>query len=509
MKYDELIWEVIGVDYNSPFFRNNLWTHSFFVQAELFGAPRAVLGIICRNNNIEYITDRASWKTFHETLRARVESNPQTLYDLLSQTEEHCRTMNHWTEKNIFTVDLTNLSNDELTKLLTECIPQQEKAYALGTALVLLDFDSFSFIEGNLKDYLQKNVGQENYAEYFSTFTAPPHFSFAQEQELELLKVMEQYNSVSGWKEGVLNGTVSEIKSNYPDFYSDLEKHTQKYCWVYYVYMGPAFNLDQFLDFIRDYLRKHINPSEKIAEIYTNAAKIKQKKIEYLGVLKPTEFDRAILELAGLIVWSKPRRKDYQSKSYYHIEKLLREIARRLTLTLDQARSAPYDILINGLSGYEIDVHTMNDIKSFHVCIPSDDGKVITLVGNEAQKFSESIQRKNNSQNYENIRELQGTIACPGIVTGTVKIVNTPTDMTKMEYGDILISTATTPSIVAAMKKASAIVTDEGGLTCHASIVSRELNIPCVVGTKCATKVFKDGDTVEVNTEKGIIKKVS
>lgn len=56
------------------------------------------------------------------------------------------------------------------------------------------------------------------------------------------------------------------------------------------------------------------------------------------------------------------------------------------------------------------------------------------------------------------------------------------------------------------MKKAAAIITDEGGITCHAAIVSRELNIPCIIGTKVATKILKDGDLVEVNAEKGVVK---
>ena len=77
--------------------------------------------------------------------------------------------------------------------------------------------------------------------------------------------------------------------------------------------------------------------------------------------------------------------------------------------------------------------------------------------------------------------------------------------MKKMNYGDILISSATTPAIVPAMKKASAFVTDEGGLTCHAAIVSREMNKPCIVGTLTATKLIKDNDIVEVNATKGIV----
>jgi len=106
----------------------------------------------------------------------------------------------------------------------------------------------------------------------------------------------------------------------------------------------------------------------------------------------------------------------------------------------------------------------------------------------------------------ENLKELKGTTACPGRVKGRAKIINDAADMPKMEYDDILVSVSTTPNIVAAMKKAAAIVTDEGGLTCHAAIVSREFDIPCVVGVKYGTKILKDGDLVEVDADSGIIK---
>ena len=75
-----------------------------------------------------------------------------------------------------------------------------------------------------------------------------------------------------------------------------------------------------------------------------------------------------------------------------------------------------------------------------------------------------------------------------------------------MNAGDILVSIATRPEMLPVMKKAAAIVTDEGGITCHAAIVSRELKIPCIVGTQTATSVLKDGDKVEVDTEKGVVK---
>ena len=78
--------------------------------------------------------------------------------------------------------------------------------------------------------------------------------------------------------------------------------------------------------------------------------------------------------------------------------------------------------------------------------------------------------------------------------------------MGKMEKGNIMVAHTTFPALIPAMKKAAAIVTDDGGITCHAAIVARELKIPCVVGTKIATQVLKDGDLVEVDADKGIVK---
>jgi pyruvate,water dikinase len=108
----------------------------------------------------------------------------------------------------------------------------------------------------------------------------------------------------------------------------------------------------------------------------------------------------------------------------------------------------------------------------------------------------------------KNVSEISGQTAQPGLATGRVKIIIRAKDMKKFQKGDILVSVATDPDIVPAMKKAAAIVTEQGGITSHAAIVSRELGIPCIIGTKIATRVLKDGDIVEVDANKGIIKKI-
>jgi len=100
---------------------------------------------------------------------------------------------------------------------------------------------------------------------------------------------------------------------------------------------------------------------------------------------------------------------------------------------------------------------------------------------------------------------LQGQGASPGIASGKVAIVYDVKDIGKVKDGDIMVTRMTNPDMVPAMRKVSAIVTDEGGMTCHAAIVSRELGTPAVVGTKIGTQLLQEGQVVTVDGEKGLI----
>lgn len=100
---------------------------------------------------------------------------------------------------------------------------------------------------------------------------------------------------------------------------------------------------------------------------------------------------------------------------------------------------------------------------------------------------------------------IEGLPAAPGVVSGIVKIVPEIKDIEKVVKGDILVTKMTSPSWVPVMKKASGIITDEGGSTCHAAIVSRELGIPCIVGTGNATEVLKDGTEVTLDGFRGAV----
>lgn len=106
----------------------------------------------------------------------------------------------------------------------------------------------------------------------------------------------------------------------------------------------------------------------------------------------------------------------------------------------------------------------------------------------------------------QNNNEIKGQVAFKGRVTGRVRIVKRKDQVEQTLEGEIVVSPMTTPDMIPAMKKAAAFVTDEGGITCHAAIIAREMQKPCIIGTKVATKILKDGDMVEVDAESGVVK---
>lgn len=104
------------------------------------------------------------------------------------------------------------------------------------------------------------------------------------------------------------------------------------------------------------------------------------------------------------------------------------------------------------------------------------------------------------------VKELRGNVAQQGKAKGYVRRLMGHRQISELQEGEVLVSPMTIPDFLPAMKKASAFVTDEGGILCHAAIVARELKKPCIVGTQYASQVFKNGDYVEVDAYNGIVK---
>jgi phosphohistidine swiveling domain-containing protein len=123
--------------------------------------------------------------------------------------------------------------------------------------------------------------------------------------------------------------------------------------------------------------------------------------------------------------------------------------------------------------------------------------------GKSELKENESI-----SVEEEQTTEVRGVGTFPSFYSGVVRIVNSPQELEKLQCGDVLVTRMTTPDMISrGLDKAGAFVTDEGGATCHAAALSREFRIPAVFGTGNATKLLRDGDIVEIDAEKGTVKK--
>lgn len=128
-------------------------------------------------------------------------------------------------------------------------------------------------------------------------------------------------------------------------------------------------------------------------------------------------------------------------------------------------------------------------------------GKDIKLLKQKVNDYCLSFVK----EKMQNANVISGTSVNGGIVKGKAKIIKTMKDLDKIHTGDILIADMTSPDYVTVFNKVAAFVTDEGGLTCHAAIVSKEFNVPCIVGTQFATQILKDNTFIEVDANNGII----
>ncbi|MDP2683437.1 MAG: PEP-utilizing enzyme [bacterium] len=227
----------------------------------------------------------------------------------------------------------------------------------------------------------------------------------------------------------------------------------------------------------------------------------KLSKDKLLKKYKITKKQSTMLYVLDQFFGIQDTRKKYAMISTYYQFRFLREAARRSKIPFDLLRFSSFrefrDILSRTISRTELQ-------KRSKLCMCIQNNNVYDIyTGQEVMKVFKYF-----SNLDKNNKELKGIVASEGKTEGIVKKILKAHDMVNMDDGDIIIASMTRPEMLPAMKRSSAIITDEGGLTCHAAIVARELGIPCIIGTKNATKLFKDGDKVMVDAYKGIIKKV-
>lgn len=272
-----------------------------------------------------------------------------------------------------------------------------------------------------------------------------------------------------------------------------------------------------------EFLEKMFNVGGRFMDNYTKTEFFYFNKIEKeLGdfIKDKFSFEEILSKKININSWPEDKKKlaEYIINMQYiklELRKILNEVwmgpASVLSKVLEQlvirtgredALSMTFEEVSDCLNGKEIQVVADRHVYSYITW----ENELRILSGAEAYKKIRELDKEIPRN------EVIGTPACRGITKGKVKIIplsmNPAEYLSKMEKGDILVSDTTGPEMMTAIEKAAAIVTDEGGMMSHAAVISREFNIPCVVGTKYATKVFKDGDLVEVNANIGTARKI-
>ncbi|PIN86686.1 hypothetical protein COV19_03585 [Candidatus Woesearchaeota archaeon CG10_big_fil_rev_8_21_14_0_10_44_13] len=286
-----------------------------------------------------------------------------------------------------------------------------------------------------------------------------------------------------------------------------LKRHARRYFWIKNNY-SQTFDLDEryFLERVDEEIRGMTENDirGKIAKISSDKEKFRKKKAAFRrkyelssGTLRMF----SIYEIFGVMI---DERKRTMLKANHYITKILNEAGARYGLGWKEISNYSRDEVNSLLSeGRLVPEGELKGRIECCVYMTSTLEGNLLIKGKEAKQIIEAFDRK--------IKEgiVKGIVAnrAEGNITGEVNVILDP-HKEEFPEGRILVTTMTRPDFLHIMRKAKAVITDEGGITCHAAIVSREMGIPCIIGTKNGTRVLKTGDKVEIDTRTGIIKKI-
>lgn len=231
----------------------------------------------------------------------------------------------------------------------------------------------------------------------------------------------------------------------------------------------------------------------------------KQKPFEeFVKELKPNTKDLEYLKMAKHFVYIKDARDDLRRESVYYSNNLWKELGKRMRISTEDTSYLLDEEIINFLNDKnKISKEIISQRKNGFVLYIGANKKLVCL---QDEQIKKALVMFGLLFKKEKVQEIVGRVASKGKAFGKAVIVKGLKDLVKVEEGNILVAVTTHPDYVPAMRKVVAIVTDEGGITSHAAIVSREFGIPCVVGTKNATHLLNDGDRVEVDAIEGRVK---
>lgn len=411
--------------------------------------------------------------------------------------------------------DASVLTDEELIAWYEEYYEETRQLRVWGWVPVFVDglFDSFlsNYLREEFTKFLATKNLSDKFIKYYTILSSSEKQSEVQQSELGRLKLIETVlaqadgqkilNAISTGEINSLDG-LSAVSLEIGTLFNE---YLQKFGWLTYGYTGPAMTFEQLSRQIADDLKTGDIQAQqaKIINHYLDLTSNKQAIIKELDLSPQLIY---LFNASAELMFIKDFRKGTYQKSYLAMDKIMLELGRRLGLNLKEIKFLILSEIKEALLNNQSAKYTAIAKERTKICCYAiTDGQMEIHQGDEAEALIKQMALE-YPEDQAIPQELKGMSAYMGKVSGTVKIVLTVDDIDKVNEGDILVSSATNPDLILAMKKAGAFVTDMGGITSHAAIVSRELKKPCIVGTKFATKLLHDGDEVEVDADNGIVR---
>lgn len=467
----------------------------------LHASFKNLLDVDCEFSGFNYINYGAyvrkqDFFAFVSKVQEKVKKDPKFIRWVIKRNYEQCEKLLKVVESN--TSELKKKRNKELKALLQKYIDEFHNMgpfWAVPFAIEKIGTNAIS-------EELKKKLGGENedkFRDHFLILTSPSKEGYVGREQREFLQLaVEIKKSGHSLDDPKLK---MALKKN-EGLWEKINSHVSNYVWLNIQYMiGDPWTVDDFL--LR--LKHTLDPEEKLKEQEESKAKTERDVQETIRKLNLSKETAKVVDAIREYVFLRTHRKDVTTLGDYKIRPLLVEIGRRFGFSFEQITyyliEEIYDLLLTGkklkratIKGRMDDFATLADKKSV---------KVIT------GKALEDYKKVWGEEMVEgDIKEFQGEVASKGYGKGKVRLLVDRKLIPSFKQGEILVTTMTTPDFVPAMQKAAAIITDEGGILCHAAIISRELNKPCVIGTETATRVLKTGDVVEVDAEQGVVRKL-
>ncbi len=370
--------------------------------------------------------------------------------------------------------------------------------FALGTDVMIADHIKEAYENSSLKD----NMG---FTDVFSGLTAPVHLSFINEAEVSLLRV-----AVKAEKEGLKDVFNSERHEKIHEHIRGtetlnlLEEHQRNYFWINNNYVSSyVLGVAHFIEELKNIFETDLDIKKEIERVERTPKRNRKNKGKLMKKIELSPEIKTLIRISEDFTYWQDERKKATFWATHYFSKILEEIGKRTGIGLEDIKymtCREVSRIFKDNPGKE-ELKARMEKGAYYW----DEEGIDALHSGEADEIIHAVL---GSQDLSDVEEFRGLAACTGKATGPVKIVNSATEISKVEEGDILVAVMTRPDYVPAMRKSAAIVTDEGGVTSHAAIVSREIGVPCIIGTKTATTTLRDGVMVEVDADEGVVRKI-